>query len=294
MGDAATYTSYYIVSQVFRYQATRSAAAYTNAESGLIALNRLFTASGMPGVPCRYVYSDGRPFVPNPDDRGSFASKDMFTAICYAFNMAIPILRAGPVKEAALTDLRAMVDNFIVHDFAFTGVNPSLGVTQFESFNPGLTLAEFEELARSQPELLPKMVDALAALGAIGNRKTRIGSREYPLVAIGLAFMGVYYRNIADHWDDWRYFYERGMARSEYDCMRVNLTREDYFHDLLANETDASALSPIPADRCEAVRPDPAGFERLRELDHEAYPERLTLFRATRLESLGGPVIIGR
>lgn len=179
------------------------------------------------------------------------------------------------------------VDNFIVHDFAFTGVNPSLGVTQFESFNPGLTLAEFEELARSQPELLPEMVDALAALGAIGNRKTRIGSREYPLVAIGLAFMGVYYRNIADHWDDWRYFYERGMARSECDWMRVNLTREDYFHDLLANETDASALSPIPADRCEAVRPDPAGFERLRELDHLSV-RRQSRARRERRDPRGG------
>jgi hypothetical protein len=228
-GDAATYTSYYIVAQAYRYQATGSAEAYANVEAGLTALHRMFAASGMPGVPSRFVYADGRPYVPNPENHGSFASKDMFTAVPYAFNMAVPILREGPVKTAALGDVRAMADNFLAHDFAFTGANPALGVTQFESFHPGLTLAELEDLARNQPGMLTNMVDALAKLGAIGNRRTRIGSRDYPLVAIGLAFMGVYYKSIGDHWDDWRYFYERGMARSEYDWMRANLTREDYY-----------------------------------------------------------------
>ena len=41
--------------------------------------------------------------------------------------------------------------------------------------------------------------------------------------------MGVYERIIVDHWDDWHYFDELGMSRSEYDWMKANLTKADFY-----------------------------------------------------------------
>src|SRR5205823_3270948 len=147
--------------------------------------------SGMPGVPARYVEQNGQPFVPNRG--GSFASKDVYTAIFNAYNTAVPILHDGPVKDAALADVRAMTDNFIAHDFAFVGTNPGLGVTEFESFNPGMTLAELSDLARSNPQLLPQMVDTLARLKEIGDTRWH----GIPIVLIGVGFMSVSWKNTA-------------------------------------------------------------------------------------------------
>jgi hypothetical protein len=150
-GDSATYTSYYVAAEAFRYRATKDKNAYQNVTNGLMALHRMQEASGQPGIVSRFVTSDGHPW----ERSRSFTSKDVYTSVLFAYSVAYPILR-GKIKKIAKQDVLNIGNNFLVNNYAFVGA-----YNTFVDLKPGFDLSFVSHLIEKDPQSIVTAVDNL-------------------------------------------------------------------------------------------------------------------------------------
>ncbi len=110
IGDAAIWTGLYVATEALRYATTNQPAARTNMENGLAALHRMQTATGQPGLLCRYVYPDGTPHEKAP-------SKDTYTGVMFGYGVAYPFISDPVLRAIVEQDVRNIAAYSVDHGF---------------------------------------------------------------------------------------------------------------------------------------------------------------------------------
>ena len=110
-GKAATSTAHSIISTADRYELAGDTADYQNAVNAVTKIHSLFMTPGMRGISSGFVKFHGFPY--RPTDGGSFASRDVRTAMYATSDVAIPIAQPGAVRDTAIGDFRASSDDFL-------------------------------------------------------------------------------------------------------------------------------------------------------------------------------------
>src|SRR5688572_33226632 len=91
----------------------------------------------------------------------TFTSKDVYTAVLFAYSNAWPALREGPLKERVRADVLAIGDRFLQDGFAFVSASRGL----FLDLHPRLSHSELAYLLEKDPASVRASVKNLRRFG---------------------------------------------------------------------------------------------------------------------------------
>jgi hypothetical protein len=125
IGDATTYTGFYLTSLAWKYEATHDDLTYQAMENAIEALHSAIKGTATHPVICRYVDADGAPFPAAP-------SKDVYTSFFLGYAAAFPHIKNAALRAQMKIDVtrvgnRLLTDGLLIR----IGNHPMVSLTPY-------------------------------------------------------------------------------------------------------------------------------------------------------------------